>query len=534
MTGRRTLITVALLAAALHGLGVARTRLPAQDGLKFLRVARDFQSQPWTDVVRGTDQHPLYPALVAAAEPAVRAVIGRSPTAWRLAAQLVSALAMVALLPPLHGLAAALFNRRVADLAALGFVLLPLPMAVGHDTLSDSLALLATVGTLRLGLAAVAPGAGWRPALGCGLAAGLGFLARPEVLLAPLAVVAAGSLGLLGRRPRLTVSATRLAGLGVAFLAVVGSYAVVKGEVSEKLAVRQAAALGDGPRASAIRRSPQWLPPGLDDPRWDFAPKEEAPAPKRAAGPVVRDLLLRWADGLGGVLAVMAVWGLVRDARVRRAIAEDGQRPDPGGRGRLLVGVYLGSLAAVLVAHELRTGYLSDRHTLTLVTLSLPWAAAGVYLCGRRLAARAPSGSRWPRVVAAAAVVAALAAGAVAQAKPSHPSRWGHWAAGRWLADHAGPGDAVLDTRGWAAFTSGLNGYDYWHVRQALTDPRLAYVVVGDDELNAPSRRGATLRAVLGHAARPAAWFPAIEGGGAPGVWVFRYRRPESWEGLRR
>ena len=51
--GRRSLLAIVLLAAALHAVGIARTTLPAQDGLKFIRVARQFQDRPWADVVRG-------------------------------------------------------------------------------------------------------------------------------------------------------------------------------------------------------------------------------------------------------------------------------------------------------------------------------------------------------------------------------------------------------------------------------------------------------------------------------------------------
>jgi hypothetical protein len=49
---RRALPVIVLLAVVLHAVGIARTPLPAQDGLKILRVARAFQHQPWTDVVR--------------------------------------------------------------------------------------------------------------------------------------------------------------------------------------------------------------------------------------------------------------------------------------------------------------------------------------------------------------------------------------------------------------------------------------------------------------------------------------------------
>jgi len=77
MAGRRALLAIVLLAAALHAIGLARAILPAQDGLKFIRIAREFQRRPWIDVVRGSDQHPLYPALVAVTEPVIAAVAGR-------------------------------------------------------------------------------------------------------------------------------------------------------------------------------------------------------------------------------------------------------------------------------------------------------------------------------------------------------------------------------------------------------------------------------------------------------------------------
>ncbi len=233
---RRALPAILLLAAALHASGIGRSILPAQDGLKFIRIARAFQTQPWPDVIRGNDQHPLYPALVALAEPIVALVRGHNPETWRIAAQSVAALASLLLLIPLHGLARELFGRRIAHLAALGFVLLPLPMTVGRDTLSDSLALLGFVASLRWGLAAL-KGQGGFSALACGVAAGFGYLARPEVLVAPLAVVATGLISSLRTSavPSLRVAWPRLAGVSIAFLAIVGTYALVKGEVSEKL-----------------------------------------------------------------------------------------------------------------------------------------------------------------------------------------------------------------------------------------------------------------------------------------------------------
>jgi hypothetical protein len=178
-------------------------------------------------------------------------------------------------------------------------------------------------------------------------------------------------------------------------------------------------------------------------------------------------------------------------------------------------------------------GYLSGRHVLTLLVASLPWSAAGVFVCARRMKEWARWNDHRVKLVGLGASCVVIATTIVIQSKPSHPSRWGHRAAGLWLIDHVRPDQSVLDTRGWATFVANTRSYDYWHVRQALTDASLAYVVVGDDELRAASRRGATLRAMLAYAAYPVAEFPERKGESPSGVWVYRYRRPESWEGLR-
>jgi 4-amino-4-deoxy-L-arabinose transferase-like glycosyltransferase len=552
--GRRCLVAIVVLAAGLHTVGIARTILPAQDGLKFIRIARQFQILPPADVIRRSDQHPLYPALIALAQPLVAWFAGDGPEAWRIAAQAVAAVAATAAIIPLFLLARALFDDRVAALAALMFVLFPLPFEVGHDTLSDSLALCATLTALWLGARALVmtrAHPGWAWPVASGIVAGVGYLARPEVALVPLALWMALVLVAVVRGSRpvfLRDAGLVLSALGVAFLTLVGGYALVKGEVSEKLALRYGVGIAGpnptpGPRPRprpAARKARQWVPRGLDDPRWDFAPKEELAEGERSGadqsesevtpGTALSQLIGRWSEGLGGVFGAFAIWGALR-ARVARS---RNLEPTPPPRLRLLLTVYLVLYAAVLVRHMLLLGYLSDRHVLPLVALALPWAAAGTDLCVRRIV----DFLGWPprrarRIGAVALLVAIVAASVVLLDKPGHHSRWGHWAAGRWLRDHAGPADAVLDTRGWAAFVSDRPSYDYWHVRQALTDARLAYVVVGDDELSAPSRRGATLRAILAYAASGVAAFPEEKDGHGIGVRVFRFHRPDTWEGLR-
>ena len=186
---------------------------------------------------------------------------------------------------------------------------------------------------------------------------------------------------------------------------------------------------------------------------------------------------------------------------------------DPGDRGgseRLVLAVFAGVFVLALLRHTAALGYLSGRHLLPLVLISVPWAAAGTFVCLRGLGLKLPWSPRtaWATCILASGLVALTLV--VYQLRPSHPTRWGHWASGRWLAEHAGPSDLVLDTRGWARFIANAPGYDYWHVRQALTDSHLAYVVVGHEELEAKSPRARTLTALLAYAATPVQDFPVF------------------------
>ncbi|WP_435005417.1 ArnT family glycosyltransferase [Tundrisphaera lichenicola] len=520
MSSRRWLIVVAILSAALHVVGMARTPLPAQDGLKFLRVARSFQTGSWVDAVRGSDQHPLYPALVALVEPVLAWPMGHGPDAWRIAAQLISALAAVALLWPLHELARRMFDDRTADLTVFLYAMLPFPAAIGHDTLADSLALSFTIGALCLGERTIRTRS-WASAIGCGALAGLGFWTRPEVALVPPVVVMAAMWGWRPWRDEFALFA-RLLAMSAAILGFVGTYGLVKGQLSEKLSLRWSTSVGID--AMASKKAAPTLPRGLDNPRFDFSPKEESDhaslrgLPLAATGRLARE----WAEGISFLLVPVVVWGVIR-GRSRPGTVE----------GRRLVLVYLAVFSAIAIRHASTLGYLSGRHALSLIAVAVPWASAGIWAWVEGFPARRGISIERGRRLGYAGLTALAVVGITAQAKAGHPSRWGYHAAGIWLADRAKPGEAVLDTRGWASFVSEVKSYDYWHVKQALSDRNLRYVVVGTDELKADSRRAATLRAMLAHAGHPAATFSGRRDGRGSGVEVYRFDPPRSWEGVQ-
>ena len=520
MSHRRWLFAVVGLSAVLHLIGMARTPLPAQDGLKFLRVARQFQTQPWVEVIRSSDQHPLYSALVAMAEPIVSTVIGKGPDAWRIAAQGVSMVAALLLLWPLHALTCRLFDTKTANLAVFLYALLPFPAAIGHDTLSDSLALTFIVASLCLGESTLRTRS-WLAAIGCGVCAGLGFWTRPEVALVPPVVAIAAMWRWRSWAEEMAVFG-RLLAVSASVLLFVGGYALVKGEVSERLSLRWSTYLGT--QARVATKPPILLPPGLDDPRFDFSPKEESDQPTLKGLPLEasKRLLREWVEGISYVLIPVLLWGLVRTWWL------------PGSSdGRKLILAYFVAFSLIAIRHASTLGYLSGRHALSLVVVTIPWASAGTWAWLAGFPARRGLSPERGRRLGYAGLAALAVLGTTLQAKAGHPSRWGYRAAGLWLADKAKPGDAVLDTRGWSSFVRGVPGYDYWHVRQALSDKHLKYVVVGSDELKARSGRAATLRAMLAYAGKPVASFSGRRDGRGSGVEVFQIDPPRSWEGVR-
>jgi hypothetical protein len=292
-----------------------------------------------------------------------------------------------------------------------------------------------------------------------------------------------------------------------------------------------------GPNHTIGRRISNPVHGGLDDPRWDFSPKEETDRiPIRNWRHAAIRIVDKWWEQLCWVFAVMTVWGLVRQRFIRGLCPE--RDPNDSGEieGRLLI-VFAAVHALVLVYHSALFGYLSGRHVMALVYASMPWAAAGTFVCSRGIAVKFHWSPRLARCAGVCMGSLLLAASITVQIMPTHLnhlSRWGHWAAGQWLMAHARPGEQVLDTRGWARFISGQDGYDYWHVRQALTDSHLTYIIVGLDELEARSARAETLKALLSYAATPLVDFPAIPGDQTAGVRLYRFHRPPSWEGLVR
>jgi hypothetical protein len=502
-----------------HVWAAAQMNVPSQDGLKFIRIAREFGRQPAWYVIRSADQHPLYPILIAAAHAAMKPLDLSGAVAWRVAAQAPSIIAALATLWPLYSLTLRLFRPATALLSVFLWILLPMPFAIGHETLSDSVALCALVWALLCCVKATEAESIGRQAVFAalsGICVAAGYWTRPEGLLAGVTVCATLALSRGTPLMRRTVAAG-------AFVSIVGlsaaAYLTINGTVTDRLTAITASAKPAEGMASFRTDLPKGLPAALRDPRLDFSPKDPSQEVTRPGiFPAAWSILREWSDSLAIVFAVMTLVGLTRF-------------PTHHVVTRRVFRLHASMLLSALFLQAAARGYLSSRHVIGLTFLSVPFAADAMRQSSLRLASLTRL-SRTQRRTAARMAVAGLAAvGAFVHSKPLHPSRRPHFEAGKWLTAHAPKDAAVYDTRGWAAFESGLDRYDPYRLAQALSDSNVKFWVLEAGELESGSRRAMTLAALLNDGGRAVARFDRKPGRTDSGdVLVFAWSRPAWWD----
>jgi len=485
------------LAALLLGRLAATTEVMYADGLRYVASARAVDRGDWSaSIVRGVD-HPVYPVAVAAARRAFG--IADTPEGWQAAAQAVSVIAGAALVAPLYLVALELFGSAAAWLACLLTFLVPTTGHVLADALSEGLFLLAWTWGVWFALRFLRAGASrWlAPTVAC---AGLAYLARPEGLLLPVALVATLFLIPLSaswRLPRATwLKAAALIVLGPAL--IVGPYVALKGGIGTKPAV--ARLLGTAPRSAA------------------GAVERERPLdPDRSA---LKTFATSWRAMFRAVqtavttpLLVLAAWGALGGGRAT----------DPGrARGRLFVATYGTMWMLALVRLYATGGYCTPRHALILTLPLIATAAHGLVLLGERIAARASAGSAArARGLTAACGIALVAVGwGPATLAPINAEFVGYRRAGDWLAAHSAADARVLDLKGWAMYYAGRPGYSFADYTTVPAGGGPRYVVAHDAFLIGEWPYCQTIRDYVGDRA-PAASFPERPTKGVARVHVF-------------
>ncbi len=573
------------LCCAVQAWCVTRAVTPAQDAVRFTKVAQAIEREGLLNVLCTRDEHPLFPAAVCLTHQVRGLWLPETADAWATSAQFAAALALVLAVVPVYGLLLCLTRWPAAVTGALFFCLMTPVARLGADGLSDSthlcllcVALWATVKwfagpkgsrgappfdvgrwTFVVGRSAsrtehrtsnVQRPTSNRAEVGtsddrfaassiwlflAGLFLALAALARKEALvLAPAIGLTVLAIQFTPWRQRWRNVLWQSLCLGLGMAIVVGPYLAA----SDALAPRQAvgrlfghsldAESSDGAPAAVAnsappapkKRSSRWRT--SDGQRMAFTKKDSQASIRfhgygAALREFARELPSAFNYWIGG-LALVGIWGARK--RVWR----------PSGVF-VLAFVLIYSAAAIYFAAG--SGYLAPRHLLPLVVLGLSWAGEGAigirnaefgmrnWLSRRRLQLlqfRIPHSAFRILYATAPALLVTLAAAACLPRTlaPLHASRLGHRQAAQWLASQPEPDDTVLDTRGFTRFFSGRKTYDFEQGKQALRDPRLAYIVVEHRELEYDSHRGQTLRELLARGSRLMGRFAADSPGVEP------------------
>ena len=490
MTGRQHAARIVLLMGgvfALLGWNASHTAVMFNDGLRYIDQAHRLDAGSLRDGLLRAVDHPAYPTTIVLIH---RFQGGNgSPQSWQSAAQGASVIAGALWVAPLYLVAVELFGGATAWLAVVLAFLVPQTGHVLADVLSESTFLLfwtwglyTALRFLRLGRFAWLP-----PTIGF---AAMAYLARPEGLLLPMALVASlGAMPLL-RSTRLVWprwwAAVGFLVIGPALL--VGPYIAMKGGLGTKPAV--ARLLGTAPKsaATAVERQRPLDPNQSTATTYLMA--------TRAMAEAVR-------DAVSIPLLPFVVVGL--------AMAWP-----PGDRSRcwLFVTTILIASALALIRLHATGGYCTPRHAMIVAYLLIPAAAHGlgtlmgnVTIPGRWLGLDdgryAPGPAIWAVVLGGLALYAWHDLTA-----PINESMAGYREAGAWVTAHVPAGEKVADVTGLSLFYGDRPGYTFANVIDASKDADLRYIVVREAHLKGPWPYCEQLRSLVGDR-KPVATYPA-------------------------
>jgi hypothetical protein len=454
------LAALAVVAVALHAWLVSHTALTARDSLGFARQALCFENPSASppnengrpkntlDHIRSAEHPPGFPLAVWAADAILRHTSDRTPADRALlATQLANATAAVLLVIPTYLIGRMLFGRNTGFAAALLFQVLPVPLRITSDGLTEGVYLLVTAVGVALSVKAVR-----RPRVGafllCGLAIGASYLVRPEGLMLTAGPVAVAAwLGFTRRWPR-DVALARLTALfiGVALVAV--PYMALIGKISNKPTGEHL--------INPMGAPPPMIRGGMTSQRavvgatlfaewWN----EERDAGKSRELWALQAVFKEVSKGANYVVWPLAIFAVL--ALRRRFVTEP---------GLWVLAVLCVCNLALLVYLAARVGYVSERHTVLLTLLGCQFAAAGLPLLAAAIGQMLPRIERLGVRVTAAGLLVAVVAGALPSAlKPMHANREGHKHAGLWLASQIRNDQAIVDPFCWAEWYAGRTLY---------------------------------------------------------------------------
>jgi hypothetical protein len=445
------LTVLVVLAASIRFWLMGHTAVAARDSIGYIRYALKLESEPWTQVIRSSEQHPGYPAaLLLASWPVRHWMGGTNADSMQVSAQLATIIAALLLVLPLYFLGCELFNPRIAFWGTALFQCLPATARSTADGLSEGVYFLFAVTAIWLAARALRTNS-----LTCfvfsGLATGLAYMTRPEgalILIASGFVLLALQFVTSLRRswPRVVVSGACLV---LAALVAGSPYFLVVGKFTNKPTPEQVIKgkqTSRSPNGDLVFNQPPSSQPVVSSSAGSMAPLFAiylAPGSKNRNSEAIKAVcteIIQAYQYLLGIALLVGLWVF------RKTLA-------------LLPGAWI--LATMFVLQfvilwrmAIVMGYVSERHVVMLILCGLFTVAATLDWLGTRLANSRINflHAKW---LAFAPLVVLTFCWLPSTLKTLHANRAGHKVAGTWIASHAAPEDDLIDPFCWAHYYAG-------------------------------------------------------------------------------
>jgi len=422
---------------------ISTTVLISKDGVTFIEYAKKLASDPIKAMV-SEYQHPGYPFLILTAHRMAKIASGSSSIwSWIYSAQFIALTFRLLTIAVLYFAGKKIVGPRLSFLAILILILLPKPAGYGSDALSDWPYLFFLASGFLLLITGAIYKKWWQFGL-AGLAAGLGYLIRPEC--AQLVVFGSlwAALQLLGAKRIITrgKAAFMLALLLVGFLVPAGPYMKLRGAIFPKKNVGQFnVSINYKDNFDNIEtRSNSLCIAG-------FTPINTAKA--------FRELISETGDTLMWFFVPALLVGAYKYFRQR-----DWYEPQ-----KFFTAVLIALNVPLMIWLYCKYGYMSGRHILSLVVLTIFFAPIGLQVFGNWLSNIFSKGRfKWSQDPHLWFFILLIGGSALCVPKlltPLHADKRSYREAARWLAKHTDEKDiiAVPDIR--ISFYAQRKGLDY-------------------------------------------------------------------------
>jgi hypothetical protein len=463
-------------AGGLFGWWNFHSEVSFADGLRAIRQAEAIDRGAWAEGAIRSVEHPLHPLAIAAVH---RVIGGDGPVSWQRAAQAASMLGVVLMVIPVYLLTLEIFGAPTAWLGCLLVIANPIMGHVAINVLNESTFLLFWTWGLWGAVRFLREGRFFWLPLTIGFGA-LAYLARPEGMLLPIALVATLVVLPLHRATRINWPRwwAAVAFLVVGSVCLVGPYMAAKGGIGTRPAI--AKLIGTAPPADAD------------------ALERERPLP--------RDQTTLQTYGLAIGRVAKALRGAVPLPLLALAILGMAVARPWSARARiwLFTGIIIAISVAGLVRLHVTGGYCTVRHALVPALFlrlaaahGLAWLTASIVIDGRWLGQA--EGRFRPGPAVWALVLAVLVGLPLVRSTTRVPGCFGTYRdAGSWLAEVStkSPGKA-LDMTDWSLYFSNQPGFQLKDIEAATLDPDTRWIVARNAHVRGHWRYNRLIQALI-------------------------------------